>query len=94
MIWKIILAVVAVAAGTAYMTGGIVWYVTSSLSENPKKRRRAQLMDCLLSLGLATIYVLRAAKGEEPKVAGIMFGLVIPFCLYRVVRLLLQEAES
>ena len=81
MVAKILIAVVAVIAATLYMTFGITWFVCSSLSENPKARRRARFADWLLSAGLAAYYIVQAIRGKEPRLAGIMFGLVVAWWL-------------
>jgi hypothetical protein len=94
MTWMIVKIIIGVAAVTAFFTWTMWWYIRSSVSENPKIRGRGELVSGLMSLGLAVYYVVQAAKGKEPKLAGILFGLVIAWWLFCGAIFLLRRKKA
>jgi hypothetical protein len=91
MAGKIIFAILAVAACTSLFSWAISWFVCATWSKDQKAQRRARIVDGLTSLGLALYYVVQAIRGKEPKLAGIMCGLLIGFWL---ILWLIRSAKS
>jgi len=73
--------IVGVLVVTAFFIWTVLWFIRSSLSENPRVRRRLQFVDVLISLGTTTPYAFSAANGKERKLAVIVCGLVIALLL-------------
>jgi hypothetical protein len=93
MTWMIVKIIVAVIVLTAFFTWTMVWFVRSSMSENPTVRRRLQLVDGLISVGVAAYYAL-PAQGKQSKLALMVSGLIIALWLFRGARFLLHREKA
>jgi len=91
MIVKIIVGVFVL---TAFFVWTMIWFIRSSVSENPRVRRRLQFVDGLMSVGIAMSCALGAANGKERNLALIVSGVVIALWLFRVARMLLHREKA
>jgi hypothetical protein len=90
MTWMISKAIIAGILLTAFFTSAIVWYAKSSMSTNPRARLRLYVVESLMVLGIAVLY-LRSANGRDSKLALMVAALVIASWLFRGARHLLRK---
>ena len=92
----IVRIIVGVLVLTACIMWTMVWFISSSLSENPRVRRRLQFVDAFISLGIGIPYAfaLGAANGKERKLAFTISGLVIALWLFRGAKALLHRDNA
>ena len=71
----------------------MVWYARSSMSENPRVRRRLQVVEGLMSVGTAAFYALRA-ENRNSTLALMVVGLVVALWVFRGLRFLLRRGSQ
>jgi hypothetical protein len=90
----VVRTIVGVLVVTVFFIWTMLWFIRSSLSENPRVRRRLQFADGLISVGIATGYALSPTSGKDRHLAVAISGLVIVLWLFRGAKALLRRAET
>lgn len=94
MTWMIVRTIVGVLVVTAFFVWMMLWFIRSSMSENPRVRRRLQFVDGLISVGIATAYAVSPPNGKDRQVAIAISGLVIALWLFRGAKAFLHRDKA
>ncbi|MFZ3210317.1 MAG: hypothetical protein WA188_02280 [Terriglobales bacterium] len=76
MAWMIVKIILGVLILAALFTWAIVWYVQASTSKDERVHHRAELVNSLLAIGIATICSLSAWNQRGARWALVLCGLV------------------
>ena len=95
MISRIIVAVIAVPIMAALFAWLTAWYVRSTMSHDPRLRRRAWAVEILMSLGVFTLCVTTTQPtNKEWQAYLLVLGLIAAIWLFRGVKLLLRSRNQ
>jgi hypothetical protein len=91
---RIIVAVIAVPILAALFAWSTAWYVRSTMSQSPEVRRRAWLVEILMSLGVFTLCLATTPTTNRERHAYLfVLGLIAATWLFRGARLLLHKRK-
>ncbi len=94
MNFRIVIVIIAVPIIAAAFAWSTAWYVRSTMSQDPRVRRRAWVADILISLSTFTLCVATAPPNSKQRYAYLLvLGLIAAVWLFRGLRLLLQKRK-
>ena len=94
MTWNALIPIIAVPILTGAFALAIVWHVRSTMSQDPRVRHRAWVVEILMSLGVFTLSVVTSRP--TPKQWYIYLatiGILSALWLFRGARLLLGKRK-